>query len=482
MENASGSPDPHCLLRLPLLHNITTARWVLELPVFYSHEALKASPDWLGYLSALYHPLEEDAFPIDVRCFTFWWHQRLPPSLIARHFAPHILRSPVPRAALNVARSAAGVEHIHFAANGHVVPIGFQGVAWQVVMTSDVRRQAGSPEPQSAGHRPAGGPSLWIPFVTPLRAGSRVEVFHEASDCDVEAARWAQEATYLHKHFRDHPLFDLIERRVPLANTPARDPLELLKRTTDGAKNGTTVGEVLKAVMHPLSGFWVHVAPGSGLWVDVGRSVAAGADGGHDEACALLLARDRSYLPAGPAGVPLLEIARRACGAHLFSLAHLEIARAGRALGVDTVQGLPCDDPLRTTLHRKQSNVCRYGMPLIIINASLMAALRHARSHLTADLPHLATLTRKPAVTNRTAMVALPTRFATWVRPFELLLLGSTCDANGTACAVDRGACPAHGVLSQGRSSRVRHVCHCDSTRAYINCDGLSCRGVRSPG
>lgn len=145
-----ASPDPRCLLRLDLVAR-TPARWVLELPVFMSSAELARSA-WHDYVHSLYAPLDAADFPIDLRCFTFWWHKRLPPSLIARYFAPHFLRSPVPASAVQHVRHGKAGAMMHYAANGDVVPMGSQGAAWQIVMTSDVRRaSAAAPEPLSPG-------------------------------------------------------------------------------------------------------------------------------------------------------------------------------------------------------------------------------------------------------------------------------------------------------------------------------------------
>ena len=427
--NETGSPDPHCLLRLPLLA-ATPARWVLSLPVFETLDQLAASP-WHDYVASLYAPFASDDFPIDLRCFTFWWHKRLPPALVAKHFVPNILTPPVPLTATMSTRNPAGRhERIHFAANGDVVPMGTQNEAWQIVMTSDVRRTSrAQPEPLSNGYEPDARSKLRLPFITPLRAGTRFEIFHEGSDCTVEKNRWQTEH---------------ITRHSPNASYVAR-----------------------KAALEDVyrhSAFWVHVAPGSGIWADVGRTLAAGTEGGHEEACAVALhelhvqqkhsaphsadSSSRSSRSSrnghgssqddieNAADKSTLAWARQRCGAHLFSSTHIQMAVAARALKYDTLQGLPCDDP-----HGRSYTVCRYAVKLITSAAKCGA---------TAE--------------------ALPLRHATWIRPFEVLLLGSGCDANGTACRIDYGACPRYGVLSRGRARR-RLPCHCDSTRATVNCE-----------
>ena len=74
------SPDPHCLLHLDAV-NQTSGRWVLSLPVFHSLAQLGASP-WAEYIASLYAPLDDNDFPIDLRCFTCWWRTRLPAPLL----------------------------------------------------------------------------------------------------------------------------------------------------------------------------------------------------------------------------------------------------------------------------------------------------------------------------------------------------------------------------------------------------------------
>lgn len=424
-----ASPDPRCLLRLDLVAR-TPARWVLELPVFMSSAELARSA-WHDYVHSLYAPLDAADFPIDLRCFTFWWHKRLPPSLIARYFAPHFLRSPVPASAVQHVRHGKAGAMMHYAANGDVVPMGSQGAAWQIVMTSDVRRaSAAAPEPLSPGYQ-HGRSQLVIPFVTPLPAGSRVEVYHEGGlDCSVRPAE-----------------IDLWYRNG------------LSELGGDSTARSAQQRKVAIEARLRHAGYWVHVSPGSGIWAELGRTLAIGTDGGHDEACAQLLQTDKSLLKPGWGHT--IDRARHTCGSRLFSLAHVQMARVGRRLGYDSVQGLPCDDPLTASSHyRHQINVCRYSTALIA-----------AREHGTpVGLGSPSTF--QDRLRNASEVSELPAAQATWLRPFEVLLLRSTCDANGTIdCAVDRGACPVDGLLTRGRG-RIRQPCRCDGTQLVVNCDG----------
>ena len=421
------SPDPHCLLHLDAV-NQTSGRWVLSLPVFHSLAQLGASP-WAEYIASLYAPLDDNDFPIDLRCFTFWWRTRLPAPLVKQYFVPHILQTPQHLTSTNIIRQPTGKrlyasEHIYMAQNGDVVPMGNGFGAWQIVMTSSVHRAINGREPLTEGYDPGARPALRIPFMTPLKPGSRVEVFHEAKDATCE------------------------------------------------------------------SGWWAHVAPGSGIWVGVGRTVAAGTEGGHDEACAVTLARHRPTLMRASAEYrqymlnqngtypsDALALARIVCGTHLFARAHLEMAEAGRAAGIDTIQGLPCDEPGHpTTTQRAKRTVCRYAVPLI---SSTHLSSQHARlqPHTVSSSPPMAAATATQPDKGRIKLWDLPTRQAAWVRPFEMLLLSTRCDANGTACATDLGSCPTHGLLSRGRA-RAKQACFCDSAKKVVNCDGCGSKSI----
>ena len=82
------SPDPFCTIHLAAVRNL----WFFQaLPVIHNQSELMAS-EWRHYLHAVYGSLHsEESFPIDLRCFTHWWHKLLPRSkraLFQRHYRP----------------------------------------------------------------------------------------------------------------------------------------------------------------------------------------------------------------------------------------------------------------------------------------------------------------------------------------------------------------------------------------------------------
>ena len=67
----TGSPDPRCTVRLPAIRTL----WMTDaLPIFFDAGQLAASP-WKDYVTLVYG---EPEFPIDMRCFTFFWKDHLP--------------------------------------------------------------------------------------------------------------------------------------------------------------------------------------------------------------------------------------------------------------------------------------------------------------------------------------------------------------------------------------------------------------------
>ena len=81
------SPDTRCALRLDRLAELG-ADWMLQLPVLDNATVLGASP-WATYVQGIYGPLSASDYPVDLRCFIFWWAPRLPSSQIPwfrKHF------------------------------------------------------------------------------------------------------------------------------------------------------------------------------------------------------------------------------------------------------------------------------------------------------------------------------------------------------------------------------------------------------------
>ena len=225
----SGSPDPTCLIRL---HDVTHLWFFKELPVIWSRSDLNTSP-WFDYLHKVYGEFEDQDFPIDLRCFTFWWKHHVPVSerpLFLAHF---------------VSRSEAEAQG--GARDGNVLDIGYRKLAWQIYLLS---------------HDP-GNSSRWP--VDPLsqravltlnssHVEGRIEVFHDMDDCP-------------HALGGFRPVdYETIARQHRQYNYSGD---------------------------HPESNYWVHFAPGSGFFLPLGNSMIAGADG-YWEACAKIFGRGRS--------------------------------------------------------------------------------------------------------------------------------------------------------------------------------------------
>ena len=157
----SGSPDPNCLIRINRVKHL----WLYEeLPVIYNHTQLSASP-WQEYLHTVYGAFESRDFPIDLRCFTFWYKHHLPMSVEATFLSHYISHAD--------ALAQGG------ARDGDVVDVGYRHLAWQIYYLV---------------HDPAGNHS-WPVDPNEQRAillqkdgvtEGRIEVFHDMDDC-----RWA---------------------------------------------------------------------------------------------------------------------------------------------------------------------------------------------------------------------------------------------------------------------------------------------------
>ena len=83
------SPDLKCIVNLQRLSNEDLdADFLLNLPIFYSEDELRSS-EWFQYIDRLYGPLRSRDFPIDLRCFLFWWADFIPKSTKAA-FSRHL--------------------------------------------------------------------------------------------------------------------------------------------------------------------------------------------------------------------------------------------------------------------------------------------------------------------------------------------------------------------------------------------------------
>lgn len=113
--------------------------WTRNLPCFATLSDLNASSEWRGYVHRVYGHLQDDDFPMDLRCFSFWWRDLLPHGIKNRIFVPHLTRNRKhPR-------------------NGELVELG--DGAWQIY----------SLENRS--------------YLLPQHSHTRVEIYHDYDDC-----------------------------------------------------------------------------------------------------------------------------------------------------------------------------------------------------------------------------------------------------------------------------------------------------------
>lgn len=133
----SACSDNLCNMpRVPVPHQL---EWMRDLPCFATLVELNASSEWSGYVRSVYGDLQTDDFPMDLRCFRFWWRDLLPVGLWKRFFLPRLVRNvKAPR-------------------NGEVLELG-KG-AWQVY----------SLENRS--------------YLLPQPSDTRVEIYHDYDDC-----------------------------------------------------------------------------------------------------------------------------------------------------------------------------------------------------------------------------------------------------------------------------------------------------------
>ncbi len=121
--------------RVPRPHGL---EWTTLQPCFENASQLTADSDWNEYLHAVYGTLSISDFPIDVRCFTFFWHVLLPQKLRTEFSRRLARQNDRPR-------------------NGEIVAIGRD--AWQIY---------------SLENR-----SLFLP----VPSHDRMELYHDFDDC-----------------------------------------------------------------------------------------------------------------------------------------------------------------------------------------------------------------------------------------------------------------------------------------------------------
>ena len=166
----TGSPDPRCTVRLPAIRTL----WMTDaLPIFFDAGQLAASP-WRDYVTLVYG---EPEFPIDMRCFTFFWKDHLPEA-VRSQFESRYKAPDQP------------------ARDGDVYNIGSGELAWQIYLLekADVLRDLQKLRGSSTGYVPvlmgssSGESAAWQAdearkIIGPFADGTWIEGFHEYDDC-----------------------------------------------------------------------------------------------------------------------------------------------------------------------------------------------------------------------------------------------------------------------------------------------------------
>ena len=215
-----SSPDPLCGVHLSNLQG--RAAWLLKLPVFLHMAQLHPASPWGRYLRAVYGELSESDFPLDVRCFIFFYADELPRGVMQSLFEPNMY---------SVVRQQKG--DYSRLKQGHILDFtGAAGCAWLVYLHDEA-----SIDPQlhqvkkpllvnpSAGQisRLMAGSTGRGRYLTGAFASkARVEIYHQYDDC---------------------------------------------------AAGGAAGKEI---------GYWAHYAPGSGVFADLGTTVVTGSGGYGD--------------------------------------------------------------------------------------------------------------------------------------------------------------------------------------------------------
>jgi len=232
------SPDPLCAIHLGAVRDL----WFFQaLPVIRNRAHLMTS-EWRDYLHAVYGPLDsKESFPIDMRCFTHWWHNLLPMgqrSLFQRHYRPGGLAAATRGSLVDYSRIRTK--------NGTV--------AWQLYLlddadvTSTMNKVMKRYEHQLTA----------VPFLTTTRQRRlKLEPIALKPSYNLTSS-WQ----------RDYKRFTI---RGPV---PSHAWIEVYHEFDD-----CTHATKQKGGLTPNVGWWAHFAPGSGVWANVGTTLIVGANG-----------------------------------------------------------------------------------------------------------------------------------------------------------------------------------------------------------
>ena len=230
------SPDHLCAIHLGAVRNL----WFFQALPVISNRAQLMTSEWRDYLHAVYGHLDsEESYPIDLRCFTHWWHNLLPVgqrSLFERHYRPGGLAN---------------------ATRGSLVDYSGIGpkkgsVAWQLYLLDDA-------DVTSAMNGVMGSYKHQVTAVSIDTGKRRVELKPIALEPSYNL-------TSLWQH--DYKRFTI---RGPV---PSHTWIEVYHDYND-----RTHATKQKGGLTPNVGWWAHFAPGSGVWANVGRTIIVGAGG-----------------------------------------------------------------------------------------------------------------------------------------------------------------------------------------------------------
>ena len=170
----SGSPDERCRVNVLYMEDL----WIMELPVLYNATPARTI-GWETYLKLVYGELDISDYPVDLRCFTFWWKYHIPKHVI-QLFNDNYADTPTGKI-------------------GEVVDIGLKKIAWQIVLYNDQPSFVPSKNPPLIVE---GLPDLWPNIqrfiVPPVMNHQYIEIFHDFNDWSRAWPRYSQVGWWAH--------------------------------------------------------------------------------------------------------------------------------------------------------------------------------------------------------------------------------------------------------------------------------------------
>jgi hypothetical protein len=148
---------------------VVRSLWIAQLPLFWDERELNAS-EWRPYVQLVYGPLHPSDFPMDVRCFTFFWRLHVPDT-VKPLFAAHV-RSRAGQALLDgEVEEGRFYWEIYLLQHAEVARLPW----WRDSPTAPGAYELRPPSASAKTHPSA--------IVGPVSPGERFEGFHAFSDC-----------------------------------------------------------------------------------------------------------------------------------------------------------------------------------------------------------------------------------------------------------------------------------------------------------